>query len=118
MKTIARPKDLTIGNPLTVLLAYSLPMFASMFFQQAYNLVDSWIAGNWVGAISLGAVGTCYPITVFCIAIASGLSMGTSIYCSQHFGAGASGEVRMGITTSLMVFLPFSVLLMIVGLFS
>lgn len=118
MKTNARPKDLTIGNPLTVLLAYSLPMFASMFFQQAYNLVDSWIAGNWVGAISLGAVGTCYPITVFCIAIASGLSMGTSIYCSQHFGAGASGEVRMGITTSLMVFLPFSVLLMIVGLFS
>lgn len=118
MKTNARPKDLTIGNPLTVLLAYSLPMFASMFFQQAYNLVDSWIAGNWVGAISLGAVGTCYPITVFCIAIASGLSMGTSIYCSQHFGAGASSEVRMGITTSLMVFLPFSVLLMIVGLFS
>ena len=118
MKTIARPKDLTIGNPLTVLLAYSLPMFASMFFQQAYNLVDSWIAGNWVGAISLGAVGTCYPITVFCIAIASGLSMGTSIYCSQHFGASASGKVRMGITTSLMVFLPFSVLLMIVGLFS
>ena len=116
MKALAQPKNLTAGNPLTVLLTYSLPMFASMFFQQAYNLADSWIAGNWVGAVSLGAVGTCYPITVFCIAIASGLSMGTSIYCSQQFGAGAADEVRIGITTSLLAFLPLSFVLMILGL--
>lgn len=116
MKTQAQPRDLTKGNPLKVLLTYSLPMFASMFFQQAYNLADSWIAGNWVGSVSLGAVGTCYPVTVFCIAIASGLSMGTSIYCSQQFGAGNTEEVRIGITTSLMAFLPFSIVLMIPGL--
>lgn len=54
MKELIRPKDLTAGRPLTVLLSYSLPMFAGMFFQQAYNLADSWIAGNCIGSISLG----------------------------------------------------------------
>ena len=42
--------------------------------------------------------------------------MGTSIYCSQQFGAGNTEEVRIGITTSLMAFLPFSIVLMIPGL--
>lgn len=116
MKKYVRTNDLTVGSPLPVLLYFSLPMFASMFFQQAYNLADSWIAGNYIGSLSLGAVGTCYPITVFFIAIASGLSIGTSIYCSQKFGAGELLDVRRGISTSLVCFLPFSILLTLLGL--
>lgn len=114
--SITRPRDLTEGKPLPVLTLYAIPMLASMFFQQAYNLADSWIAGNRIGAAALGAVGTCYPITVFFIAIASGLSMGASIYCSQQFGAKAYGEVRSGIATALGAFLPFSVFLCAAGL--
>lgn len=116
MKTTIRTHDLTVGAPLPVLLYFSLPMFASMFFQQAYNLADSWIAGNYIGSLSLGAVGTCYPVTVFFIAIASGLSIGTSLYCSQHFGAGELSEVRRGIYTSLACFLPFSMILTFCGI--
>ena len=82
----AKIQDLTVGAPLKVLSIYAIPMLISMFFQQAYNLVDSWIAGNYIGAVALGAVGTCYPLTVFLIAISSGLSLGTSIYCSQEYG--------------------------------
>ncbi len=115
MKSMIRPKNLTEGPPLKVLLQYSLPMFASMFFQQAYNLADSWIAGNEIGAEALGAVGTCYPVTVFFLAIASGFSMGTSIYCSQRFGAGEHGEVLTGISVSMLSFLPLSLLLLILG---
>ena len=116
MKSFVRPKDLTSGSPLPVLLRFSLPMFAGMFFQQAYNLADSWIAGNCIGSVSLGAVGTCYPVTVFYIAIASGLSIGTSIYCSQQFGAGRHGDVRTAVSTSLISFIPFSILLALCGL--
>lgn len=113
--TIA-PKDLTIGSPAGKLLLYALPMLASMFFQQAYNLADSWIAGNYIGPTALGAVGTCYPVTVLFIAFASGLSMGTSIYCSQRFGAKKYRDVQSGITTSLLSFLPFSIVLCLLGL--
>ena len=31
-------KDLTVGKPGRVLLAYSLPLFGSIIFQQLYNL--------------------------------------------------------------------------------
>lgn len=42
--------------------------------------------------------------------------MGTSIYCSRHFGAKNYQTLRSGITTSLIAFLPFSCLLCILGL--
>lgn len=111
-----RPADLTTGHPLKNLTLYALPMLVSMFFQQAYNLIDSWIAGNQIGAEALGAVGTCYPVTVFFVAIASGLGLGTSLLCSQSFGAKAYSQVQCCITTSLISFLPFSVLLSAAGM--
>lgn len=116
MKFTTAPRDLTTGSPARSLLLYAIPMLASMFFQQVYSLADSWIAGNRIGPSALGAVGTCYPVTVLLIAFASGLGMGTSIYCSQHFGAKNYQTLRSGITTSLIAFLPFSYLLCILGL--
>lgn len=112
----AKIQDLTVGAPLKVLSIYAIPMLISMFFQQAYNLVDSWIAGNYIGAVALGAVGTCYPLTVFLIAISSGLSLGTSIYCSQAYGAKACSDVKTAVKTSVMAYLPFSAAISIAGI--
>lgn len=110
-----QPTDLTTGRPLKVLLLYAVPMLISMFFQQAYNLVDSWVAGNYIGAEALGAVGTCYPVTVFFVAIASGLSLGTSLLCSQRFGAKQMTGVQECITSSLIFFMPLSAAISAVG---
>lgn len=112
----ANIQDLTAGKPLKVLSIYAIPMLISMFFQQAYNLVDSWIAGNYIDEVALGAVGTCYPITVFMIAIASGLSLGTSIFCSQAYGAKEYGNVRTAVSSSLAAYLPLAVLLSVIGI--
>ena len=113
---IARTHDLTVGTPVKVLSLYAIPMLISMFFQQAYNLVDSWIAGNYIGDVALGAVGTCYPITVFLIAISSGLSLGTSIFCSQCYGAKKFDQVKSAISTSLIVYMPLALLISALGL--
>lgn len=64
-KPTITPKDLTTGSPAKKLLFYALPMFASMFFQQAYNLADSWIAGNYIGSSALGAVGTVLSVSFY-----------------------------------------------------
>ena len=37
-------KDLTVGKPGRVLLAYSLPLFGSIIFQQLYNIADSFLS--------------------------------------------------------------------------
>ena len=39
-------------------------MLLSVVFQQLYNIVDSIVAGKFVGAQALAAVGASYPITM------------------------------------------------------
>lgn len=116
MNQTSLTKDLTSGKPMWTLTFYALPMLISMLFQQAYNLVDSWISGNYIGSIALSAVGTCYPITVLYIAIASGLSMGVSLFSSQNFGAEKYRQVCTGVTTAYLILLPFSIVLSITSL--
>lgn len=110
------PTDLTTGRPLPAIALYAVPMLISMFFQQAYNLIDGWIAGKHIGAVALGAVGTCYPVTVFFIAIASGLSLGASIFCSLEYGGKRYQQIQKAITTSFIAFTPLSAALCAVGI--
>lgn len=104
--------DLTIGVPFQVIARYSVPMLISMLFQQVYNLADSIIAGHAVGLVGLGAVGTCYPITVFYLAIASGLGVGTSVYIAGAYGAGEYKKVREGSSTAIIIYLVLSIIIL------
>lgn len=112
---ISQTNDLTTGTPVRVLSIYAIPMLISMFFQQAYNLVDGWVAGNYIGKIALGAIGTCYPVTVFLIAISSGLSLGASIFCSQAYGAKKYADVKSAVSTSIIVYVPLAVVIGMIG---
>ena len=63
--------DLTEGKPSKILWNFSIPMLLSVVFQQLYNIVDSIVAGKFVGAQALAAVGASYPITMIFMAIAT-----------------------------------------------
>ena len=52
--------DLTEGKPSKILWSFSIPMLLSVVFQQLYNIVDSIVAGKFVGAQALAAVGASY----------------------------------------------------------
>lgn len=47
-----------------VLLAYSLPLFGSIIFQQLYNIADSFVAGHFISTEALAAVGNSSEITL------------------------------------------------------
>ena len=49
--------NMTEGSPVRLLLAFSVPMLIGNIFQQLYNLVDSVIVGQFVGAQALAAIG-------------------------------------------------------------
>lgn len=49
--------DMTKGNPTRLLLSFTMPMLVGNLFQQFYNIVDSIIVGQFVGADALAAVG-------------------------------------------------------------
>ena len=47
-------KDMTIGNPMKIILLFSLPVLLGNLFQQFYNMVDTVIVGQYLGEDALG----------------------------------------------------------------
>lgn len=91
--------DMTVGSPARVLLVFAVPIILSNLFQQLYNIIDSLIVGNYLGADALAAVGSAGTITAVIIQLASGLALGASVVISQYFGAGKKSEIRVCMTT-------------------
>ena len=114
MKTMNR--DLTVGNPDTVLWKFCIPLFGSIIFQQLYNIADSFVAGKFVGEQALAAVGNSYEITLIFIAFAFGCNIGCSVTVSQLFGAKRFREMKTAVCTTLIATGALCLLLMITGL--
>lgn len=94
--------DMTEGNPAKVLLAFAVPVILSNLFQQFYNMIDSLIVGNYLGADALAAVGSAGVITAVIVQLASGLALGASVVIAQYSGAGKWKEIRLCMTTILL----------------
>lgn len=95
-------KDLTEGKPEKVLWSFCLPLFASIIFQQLYNIADSLIAGKFVGENALAAVGNSYEITLIFIAFAFGCNIGCSVTVSRYFGGKEYHNVKTAVYTTLI----------------
>lgn len=93
--------DLTVGEPGRVLRNYCLPLFGSVFFQQLYNLADSFTAGRYLGEHALAAIGNSYEITLIFLAFAVGCRTGSSITAARCFGAKQFGRLKTAVYTAL-----------------
>ena len=109
-------KDLTVGNPQTVLWKFCLPLFGSIVFQQLYNIADSLVAGKFVGENALAAVGNSYEITLIFLAFAFGCNIGCSVIVSQLFGAKQIADMKTAVHTALLSSAVVCGVLMVVGL--
>lgn len=108
-------KDLTIGNPSSVLLRFCLPLFGSVIFQQLYNIADSFVAGRFVSEAALAAVGNSYEVTLIFIAFGFGCNIGCSVITSQLFGAKKFREMKTAVYTSLIFTGTLCAILMLLG---
>ena len=109
-------KDLTVGNPSTVLWKFCLPLFGSIVFQQLYNIADSWVAGKFIGQNALAAVGNSYEITLIFIAFAFGCNIGCSVIVSRYFGAKEYDDMKTSVYTALIGSAVLCAALMVFGL--
>ena len=115
---ISKSTDLTTGTPRTVLWRFCLPLFASVIFQQFYNIADSFVAGKFIGENALAAVGNSYEITLIFIAFATGCNMACSVLASQLFGAKNYSGLKSAISTVVISIAVLCVALMVFGFFS
>lgn len=109
-------KDLTVGNPSKVLWKFCLPLFASIVFQQLYNIADSLVAGKFIGENALAAVGNSYEITLVFLAFAFGCNMGCNVVSARLFGAGDYRNLKTAVSTSCIFTAFVCIALMLAGL--
>ena len=110
--------DLTTGEPRKVLWQFCLPLFASVIFQQFYNIADSFVAGKFIGEDALAAVGNSYEITLIFIAFATGSNMACSILTSQLFGAKNYNGMKTALYTIMISVAVLCGVLMLFGFLS
>ena len=108
-------KDLTVGKPESVLWKFCLPLFASIIFQQLYNIADSLVAGKFIGENALAAVGNSYEITLIFIAFAFGCNTGCSVIVSQFFGAKAYKNMKTSVYPAMISTAVLCAVLMLFG---
>ncbi len=103
--------NMTQGNTVKHILTFCIPMLIGNLFQQLYNIVDSVIVGQLVGANALAAIGATGSLTFLFFAICNGFGSGGGILVSQSFGKGDSREIKncLANTGYIMVVLPLIV---------
>ena len=87
-------KDMTVGSPLKLIIAFAIPVLIGNVFQQLYNLTDILIVGRLLGVEALAAVGVSAPIFMVLLMIAFGFTGGLTVITAQRFGAKDKAGVR------------------------
>ncbi len=109
IKIKSQTMNMTEGNPTGLLLRFAVPMLIGNLFQQVYNLVDSIIVGQYVGADALAAVGATGSTSFLFFALCNGLGNGGGIVTSQLFGTGNKKEVKQSITNTAYIMLVMAI---------
>lgn len=108
--------DITVGKPAVMLIKFALPIMLGNLFQQLYNIADTIIVGNTIGAQAVAAVGSVGGITFLVVAISAGAAIGNSVLVSQLFGAKHLGDMKSSVYTSLITSCAVGFVLMALGL--
>ena len=108
--------DMTEGNIVKHIVLFALPLLIGNIFQQLYNMVDTWVVGNYVSNEAFSAVGTVGPITNMIIGIFMGFSSGAGAVISQNFGAKQYDKVKKAVHTSMVVTLILCVVFTLLGI--
>lgn len=104
-------KDLTSGNPLRVILLFTLPLVLGNLFQQFYSLADTIIVGRFVGVQALAAVGATGSVNYLILGFVIGLCNGFAIPIAQLFGARDYRDLRRHVANAAWLSLAASVIL-------
>ena len=94
--------NLINGNVTKSMLLFSAPLILGNLLQQLYNVADTIIVGQYVGADALAAVGSSFTLMVFLTSVILGLCMGSGIVFSILFGAENYNSLRSSVYVSFV----------------
>ena len=107
-------RDLTTGSPMRLIWSFALPTLFGMLFQQFYNMMDTVIVGQLLGASALASVGSTSSINFFVIGFCMGVCNGFAIPVAQRMGAGDYSQMRRCVANAGWLSALFAVVLTVV----
>ncbi len=81
-----KDRDLTRGNPFTLIFSFAVSMMLGNIFQQLYTVVDSIIIGKKIGSLGLAAIGGTDWLIFLVNGFLIGLIQGFSVILGKKFG--------------------------------
>ncbi len=108
--------DLTEGSITRTMLAFAVPMIIGNLLQQLYNVADTLIVGQFLGANALAAVGSAYTLMIFLTSVLLGLCMGSGVVFSHRYGAKQTEVLKKSVYVSF-VWISVTTLLLNVAVF-
>lgn len=108
-------KELTVGNPLKLILIFMFPIFLGNIFQQFYNLFDALIVGRLIGIEALGAIGSTGALIFLVISFIFASTQGFSVVLAQKFGAKDYNMVKKSLASSLILSFGLTIILTIIS---
>ena len=95
--------ELTKGPVMRTMIGFAIPMILGDLLQQCYNIADTLIVGQFLGAGALAAVGSAFSLMTFLTSIILGLAMGSGTVFSIRFGQKDMAGLKEGILASFVL---------------
>lgn len=108
--------DLIHGPIFQSLITFALPLLVSNVFQQLYNTVDTMVVGNYLGDVSLAAIGSCTSIYDLLVGFALGIGNGLAIVTARSFGSQNRELLKKSVASSIVIGLIVSIALTTIGM--
>lgn len=111
--------DLTSGNPLKLILSFTIPLALGALFQQCFSVVDAVIVGKCIGVDALASVGATNSLNFLIIGLVTGSCCGMGIPISHAFGAKDWSNLRRYVFNAVYVCIFLAVILTVLtGVFT
>lgn len=110
-------KDLTKGNIIRLLIAFSVPLLVGNIFQQLYNIVDTKVVGEILGEDALAAIGASSPVFNLIIGALNGLGNGFGIVIAKYYGAKDMNHMRQAVANGVCLCMGITMAVTVIALF-
>lgn len=104
-------RDMTQGSPAKLILQFGFPLFIGLMFQQVYSMVDTMIAGRYIGESAIAAIGASSAVYSLLINFSSGLNNGYGLIVARFFGEGDREKLKKSIACMLVLNIFMAVIL-------
>ena len=110
--------DMTTGNPVKLILLFSIPLLIGNIFQQFYSMVDTIIVGRFVGVEALAAVGTTGSMVFLVNGFVMGLTSGFAVLISQKYGSKDEAGVKKAVASSITLSIIATIIVTFISVIS